>query len=79
MREAGNTVYWLMSAGDYGVTEFMVLRMVRDEKPKRTPWQFETAFLIAMECLSFDGDRLGVTEKGLDCLDFFGEEGKLDA
>ncbi len=69
-----NTVHWLVNPLE--PEDITVLKRAQkgllpfDHKYKR----FEIAYLIARECLSFDGDSVKITAKGEDALIFYAEE-----
>lgn len=62
-----NVAYWMRNSevGDCVPT----LSRVKSGLPPRS--HFEAAYLIAMKCLSWDGEKLSITEKGEEALAFF--------
>ena len=66
------TLHWLINP--LKPIEIIVLRCIRDEY-KRSDKPFETARLIAEECADFDGEKVTITDKGRDALNFY--EGEI--
>lgn len=75
-RDSENALYWIRNASDYDSKTLEALEWVHGGGAPCARLRFQTAFLIAVECLSYDNEtgELAVSEKGLDCLAFFGEE-----
>ena len=65
---ANNLVYWLRQDID-SKTWWTLRRLARgDIPPDRV---FETAYLIALECVTHDNGTFTITAKGQECLEFF--------
>ena len=65
--------YWLMyplTHEEHLVLKRAVCMLARGDV---SPYdRFTIAYLIARECLSFDGERVHVTDKGKEAIKFFG-------
>lgn len=70
-----NALFWIRNAQDYDAKTLEALEWVHRGGAPCSRLRFQTSFLIAVDCLSYDNDtdELVVTEKGRDCLAFFEE------
>ena len=63
-----NLLYWLRT--DIDSKTWWTLKRIGDKRPPKDRI-FETAYLIAIDCVTPD---MTVTDKGHDCLEFFRQD-----
>ena len=69
-------VHWLtypLGPGEYCILQ-RIARGEFDQGNVQNNARFTIAYLIARECLSFDGKKVQVTVKGREAIKFFGQE-----